>query len=188
VLLRLRDASIHNIMITGDSELTAFAVARETGMCDKPPLFCTLGATEKEAVWSNGSRGIPADFAALSERFTLCINGAVLDHVKLPQWFFAAVTVWARCSPAHKELITVSLRNCGFHVLMCGDGTNDVGALKQSHVGVALVYTSPAEMEKAATAGESHCLSLSLSLIRQQFRQYPRHPLQQRKRSVRILS
>ncbi|KAJ1398555.1 hypothetical protein B484DRAFT_406617, partial [Ochromonadaceae sp. CCMP2298] len=37
------------------------------------------------------------------------------------------------------ESILLALNAAGLYTLMCGDGTNDVGALKAAHVGVSIV-------------------------------------------------
>lgn len=42
-------------------------------------------------------------------------------------------------SPEDKEAVLRALKEQGYHTLMCGDGANDVGALKQAHIGVALL-------------------------------------------------
>ena len=51
--------------------------------------------------------------------------------------------VFARMSPQGKRCVISALQKAtkteGVHVLMCGDGGNDVGALKQADVGVALL-------------------------------------------------
>ena len=49
------------------------------------------------------------------------------------------IRVFARMSPHGKAKVIRSMQRCGAQVLMCGDGGNDVGALKQADVGLALL-------------------------------------------------
>jgi cation-transporting ATPase 13A1 len=92
----------------------------------------------------------------LFAKYDLCITGKALEkfynspfyiHILLPRIF-----VYARASPVQKEYVLASMKRAGYTTLMCGDGTNDVGALKQAHVGVALLDGTKEDLEKIAIA------------------------------------
>nr|AHW68397.1 putative P-ATPase-V [Nosema pernyi] len=66
------------------------------------------------------------------------IEGESIDKV-LEDKDFINFSIFARADPLHKEKILEKYNQMGKFTLMCGDGTNDVGALKMAHIGVALV-------------------------------------------------
>jgi len=72
-----------------------------------------------------------------THRYIACHLAPPLFHarVRLPQ-------VFARVSPGQKAAIVDVYNGQGLTTLMCGDGTNDVAALKRAHVGVALLFSS----------------------------------------------
>lgn len=100
-----------------------------------------VGASAKATVTAAGVNGGGGNGKALSRRrhqrtAPSSALSALCSHA----------TVFARVSPAQKELIVGELNAAGRTTVMCGDGTNDVGALRRAHVGISIV-NSP-ELEK----------------------------------------
>jgi cation-transporting ATPase 13A1 len=109
-----------------------------------------LDTTEKNALyWCSYEDGSHIeDYSAsrlpqLSEQYDLATTGKCLalafecdpDTTKVLQH----IKVFARMTPDAKETVIECLHSIGSLCLMCGDGANDVGALKQADVGVALL-------------------------------------------------
>lgn len=93
------------------------------------------------------SKAIPACFNGMD----LCVTGKALQLLQEQPLFKILVPkiwVYARVSPNQKEMILQSMKQLGYTTLMCGDGTNDVGALKQAHIGIALLNGNESDIQK----------------------------------------
>ncbi|KAF9233403.1 hypothetical protein BU15DRAFT_90366 [Melanogaster broomeanus] len=136
----LKPDAIECVMITGDNPLTAVHVAH----------LCWRTVDETKVIPVDPSKPIDT---SLFDQYDICITGAAMKQFQsTPAWNDLVQNTWvyARVSPAQKEFILTSLKTLGYTTLMAGDGTNDVGALKQAHIGVALLDGSPEDLQKIA--------------------------------------
>ena len=109
---RLMNGGVKAIMITGDAEATALAIARRIGM----PL------------------------SAAREGYRPVLRGDELERMtedELSQ-AIAQTSIFARTSPVHKLKIVRALQKRGDIVAMTGDGVNDAPALKKADIGIAM--------------------------------------------------
>ncbi|KAJ5195212.1 Calcium-transporting ATPase 1 [Penicillium cinerascens] len=108
---RLMSGGVRVIMITGDAETTAVAIAKKLGM---------------PVIEAPGSRSV--------------IRGDELDHMSTAELSQAIATtsIFARTSPDHKLKIVRALQSRGDVVAMTGDGVNDAPALKKADIGISM--------------------------------------------------
>lgn len=162
----LNESSHRVVMITGDNPLTAVHVAREVEIVDRDVLI--LDAPEHndggdKLVWKsvddkislNVDPAAPIDSTIIDTK-DICVTGYALTKLKERdnQVAFRSLLryawVYARVSPKQKEEILIGMRDLGYYTLMAGDGTNDVGALKQAHIGVALLNGTQEDLTRIA--------------------------------------
>ncbi|KAI8905470.1 hypothetical protein EDD86DRAFT_193919 [Gorgonomyces haynaldii] len=153
----LNESSHRTVMITGDNALTACHIAKEVGIVKRPVLIYDQwedqlewrSIDEKETIANfdpNAHQLHPKFF----EHDLCCTGQGLMGLVDKPCFPLLLPRLWvyARVSPSQKELILTKLKQAGYFTLMCGDGTNDVGALKQAHVGVALLDGTLEDIQK----------------------------------------
>lgn len=133
VIKEIVESSHEVVMITGDNVFTAAQVA----------LDLKFG---EEALFADYSTGKLRTLDSLNQpvqiknNSVLCVTGENLNAILSEPEFFSC-KVFARVSPSQKEIIIAKL-NEQHITIMCGDGTNDVGALKKAHSGISLVNKS----------------------------------------------
>ncbi|XP_046606219.1 endoplasmic reticulum transmembrane helix translocase [Neodiprion virginianus] len=156
VIKEIINASHSVVMITGDNPLTACHVGRELHFTKKT---ATLILTQTSSGWiwesvdqtknlqlnskDDGKKG-----KELWKDYSLCITGEGLTFLKenykdLLYQLLPHIAIFARFAPKQKEFVITALQELGYTTLMCGDGTNDVGALKHAQVGVAIISNAP---------------------------------------------
>lgn len=159
----LNESSHRVVMITGDNPLTAVHVAREVEIVDRDVLILDVPDHSdggKDLVWHSvddkiriavdPTKRLDPDIIQTKD---LCVTGYALSQFKdQAAWrdILRHTWVYARVSPKQKEDILLGLKDMGYYTLMAGDGTNDVGALKQAHIGVALLNGTPDDLTRIA--------------------------------------
>ncbi|XP_022688555.1 manganese-transporting ATPase 13A1-like isoform X3 [Varroa jacobsoni] len=140
---QIRHSSHHVTIITGDAPLTACHIARELNFVSRPCLVLD----PDERLWkAHNENNFPLS-PRLPPNHDFCVTGDGLEmfEKECGTKALAHVRVFARVQPKQKEMIITRLNAIGMVTSMTGDGTNDMGALKHAHVGVALLSDGPSK-------------------------------------------
>ena len=161
----LVNAKYEVAIITGDHHLTTAKVAQDLKIGPHEIAFLQVNDEEKinfvdldnnEISSGKNSKNFEeAEIFELAEKYTLGITGIVMDKLELNEkilpnkhFIFALIKLFCRVSPGQKDDIIKLLIKAGKNPSMCGDGSNDVGALKRAVIGIALLNSEETLEEK----------------------------------------
>lgn len=161
MLKELYEADIDIRVITGDNTLTAIHVCRELDVTMKPqiavvdieektgdvscqPVQFEIGGAITFGDEDDITRFDGSNMSRVIMEYEIALTGAAIEKLRTEcsddsmKYLLGKTLIFARIKPQQKAWIVEQLMELGKIVGMCGDGTNDCGALKTAHVGLAL--------------------------------------------------
>ncbi len=132
-LQEFSEAGIDVKVISGDNPQTVMALATQAGLQ-------TLGRRENVNAYCETVLGVDADQEEAAPRELIAVSGQDLEGMSAEELADAAdrANVFGRVTPEQKQDLVDALRARGRYVAMIGDGVNDVIALKQANVAIAM--------------------------------------------------
>jgi manganese-transporting P-type ATPase len=137
----------------------------------------TVADSEKCIAYSDANMGVVKDLLQTGDIRAVCVTGDTLDTIammavrknmkdssvsyvdqktvllhpdsqRVLQKLVPFISVFARHAPRQKEAVIAAMNGAGRITLMCGDGTNDVGALKMAHCGISIISVPDLEAKQ----------------------------------------
>ncbi|KAJ3319401.1 hypothetical protein HDV06_006354 [Boothiomyces sp. JEL0866] len=153
----IRKAGIRVFMVTGDFELTAFAIAKQVGIVTTNQAYYIddLPKLKKGYPLSTSLKAFDYRPNPNDSNRSIVVNGKDVPNLSEDDWNFIATffseMVFARTTPEQKLLIVEHLKCRGDNIVaVTGDGTNDAPALKAADIGVAMGNGTDVAKEAAA--------------------------------------
>ncbi|KAJ3204795.1 hypothetical protein HDU82_005603 [Entophlyctis luteolus] len=141
-IMKIRQAGIKVIMVTGDHPLTAAAIAERVNILSHP-------TREKLAK----STGVKLESVPEDDVHATVVNGENLHNFTEEDWdrvLSKKEVVFARTSPKQKLEIVKRAQSIGHIVGVTGDGINDAAALRHADLGIAMNKTGSDVSKEAA--------------------------------------
>ena len=157
-ITELINAKYGIIIVTGDHLLTTIKVAKDLKL--GPEKYALLKIENKKIKWNDINNNIIKETKSieeiekLSKEFTLCITGDEYKNIKIFKMFkniweiLQFIKLFCRVSQIQKVEIIKDLTKGGNYSSMCGDGSNDVGALNLATIGVAMLNIKENKIQK----------------------------------------
>ena len=145
-------------IITGDHLLTTSKVSKDLKL--GPNKFGLLKIEEGKVKWNDLDNNFiketktVKEIEELAKEYTLGLTGDEYKHIdevkNMPNRheMMQYIKLFCRVSPTQKDDIIKDLIKSGKNPSMCGDGSNDVGALKRATIGVAVLNIEETETQK----------------------------------------
>ena len=158
-IIELINSKYNISVITGESLLTSIQIINQFGY---PSKYLSLNVQGNNLFWKeiDSNRIIQEtksieDIKLLINEYILCITSEEYKKLNNSTLSFTNkykilefINLYCRMSEKDKIEIIRNLKLCGRNPLMCGDGTNDLGALKLSNIGVTILNIKESVVDK----------------------------------------